>query len=116
MAASNELEIDQYATFQTSFTWKTKSTGLPVDLTGYTAALQIRRTPKDVDPVVSLTSPSNGLVIDPLIGKVSVEISAAQTASMTPGKYVWDLVLTSAALKKKRLVEGTATVDVGVTR
>lgn len=115
MAASNELIIDQYATFLTSFTWQTKSTGLPVNLTGYTAALQIRKTPKDAAALVSLTS-SSGLVIDAAAGKVSVEISAATTGALAPGKYVWDLVLTSAATKKKRLVGGIATVLVGVTR
>lgn len=116
MAATNELIIDQYATFLTSFTWQTKSTGLPVNLTGYTAALQIRHTAKDVASVISLSSPTSGLVIDALTGKVNVEISSTATGALTPGKYVWDLVLTSASTTKKRLVGGIATVLVGVTR
>jgi hypothetical protein len=115
MAASNELTIDQYATFLTSFTWQTKSTGLPVNLTGYSAQLQIRHTAKDAAAVISLTD-SSGLDIDEPAGKVSVEISAAATGALVPGKYVWDLVLTSSAAKKKRLVGGVATVVVGVTR
>lgn len=115
MAASNELIIDQYATFLTSFTWQTKSSGLPVNLTGYSAELQIRHTAKDAVAVISLSDEA-GLVINELAGKVSVEISASATGALTPGKYVWDLVLTSAAAQKKRLVGGVATVVVGVTR
>jgi hypothetical protein len=116
MAASTQLNIDQYATFATSFTWQTKSNGLAVNLTGFTAALQIRRHPKDVDSIISLQSPSTGISIVPEIGKVFVEIPAEVTGALVPGKYVWDLVLTSAATKKRRLVGGIAVVKVGVTR
>lgn len=116
MAKAQDLVIDQFATFKTSFAWKTKSTNAPVILTGYTAALQIRRTPADTQALVSLTSPNGGLTIDGPNGRVNIEIAAAVTSTLTPGRYVYDLVLTDPQSKKKRLVEGVAIVDAGVTR
>lgn len=116
MAASTDLKIDQFATFTTAFKWQTKSSGQPVNLTGYTAAMQIRRTPDSATALVSISSPSNGITIDPLNGKVTIEIPYTTTSTLTPGKYVYDLVLTNTASKKKRLVEGVVVVDAGVTR
>lgn len=117
MAATSNLVIDQYATFRTSFTWRTKSTGQPVDLSGYTAAMQIRRTPESTATLVSLTSANGGgIVIDGPNGRVNIEISASTTGTFPAGKYVFDLVLTDTLSKKKRLVEGAVRVDAGVTR
>lgn len=115
MAASTDLVIDQFATFRSAFRWQTKSTGTPVNLTGYTAAMQIRRTHADATALVSLTN-GNGLTIEGTDGRVRIEIPASTTATLTPGRYVYDLVLTDLASKKKRLVEGVAIVDAGVTR
>lgn len=116
MAANNDIVIDQYATFRTAFKWQTKSSGAPVNLTGYTAAMQIRRTPADSTALVSLSSPSNGITIVPLDGRVEIEIAATTTATLVPGRYVYDLLLTNPSSKKKRLVEGIVVVDAGVTR
>ena len=117
MAASTDLVIDQFATFRSAFRWQTKSTGTPVNLTGYTAAMQIRRNHADSTALVSLTSAANGgLTIEGVDGRVRIEIPAATTSTLTAGRYVYDLVLTDLSSKKKRLVEGVAIVDAGVTR
>lgn len=117
MAATTDLVIDQFATFKTAFRWQTKGTGTPVNLTGYSAQMQIRRTPADATALVSLTSAANGgITIEGTEGRVNIEISAATTSNLAPGRYVYDLVLTDLSSKKKRLVEGVVIVDAGVTR
>ena len=117
MAASQDLVIDQYATFKTAFRWETKGTGLPVNLTGYSASMQIRRSHGDSSALVSLTSAANGgLTIEGTDGRVRIEIPASTTSTLVAGRYVYDLVLTDLSSKKKRLVEGVAIVDAGVTR
>lgn len=117
MAASQDLVIDQFATFKTAFRWESKGTGLPVNLTGYSASMQIRRSHGDATALVSLTSAANGgLTIEGTDGRVRIEIPAATTTTLTAGRYVYDLVLTDLSSKKKRLVEGVAIVDAGVTR
>ena len=43
-------------------------------------------------------------------------MTAATTANLTPGRYVYDVVMTSPANTKTRIVEGIATVLASVTR
>jgi len=117
MAASTDLVIDQFSTFRTSFRWETKSTGAAVNLTGYSAAMQIRRTPADATALISLTTAAGGgLTIEGTAGRVRVEITPAKSSALAPGKYVYDLVLTDLQSKKKRLIEGVVRLDAGVTR
>ena len=117
MAASQDLFIDQFATFKTAFRWETKGTGLPVNLTGYSASMQIRRSHADSSALVSLTSSvGGGLTIEGTAGRVRIEIPSSTTSTLAAGRYVYDLVLTDLSSKKKRLVKGVAIVDAGVTR
>ena len=43
-------------------------------------------------------------------------MTAANTANLTPGRYVYDLLITSPTNVKTRVVEGIATVLPSVTR
>lgn len=106
--------IDQGATWSVTVTYK-DSTGAPINLTGYTAALQVRQQYSSVDADLTLTSPSNGIVITPLTGVVVVTMTAAQTAALAEGYYVYDLELTSGTYKD-RLIQGQLTVAPEVTR
>jgi hypothetical protein len=106
--------IDQGATWSVTVTYK-DSTGAPINLTGYTAALQVRQQYSSVDADLTLTSPSNGIVITPLTGVVVVTMTATQTAALAEGYYVYDLELTSGTYKD-RLIQGQLTVAPEVTR
>lgn len=67
----------------------------PVDLTGYTAKLQVRPAP-GMPAVLSLTStPPAGLTINDAEGTIDIVATAAQTGDITPGAYLWELELTS---------------------
>jgi hypothetical protein len=43
-------------------------------------------------------------------------LSSANTANLTPGRYVYDLLITSPTSVKTRVVEGIATILPSVTR
>jgi hypothetical protein len=43
-------------------------------------------------------------------------MTSANTANLTPGRMVYDLVMTSPANVKTRVVEGTVTILPSVTR
>jgi len=43
-------------------------------------------------------------------------MTSANTANLTPGRYVYDLVITSPASEKTRVVEGIVVVTPGVTQ
>jgi len=89
---STTLEIKAGATFQATFLYKDPA-GAAINLTGYTAALRIRRSYSAGSTDVSLTS-SSGIVITAAVGQLDVTIAAATTAGLS-GSYVWDLSVTS---------------------
>lgn len=114
MAAQQELEIEQYATYKVTFWYKDQGTGQAIDLTGHTAKLELRREYSDSTPALSLST-GNGLTIEPALGKINLEISATQTSAIAQGRYFYDLVITKSS-QKTRIIEGIANVSPGVTR
>jgi hypothetical protein len=49
-------------------------------------------------------------------GEITLSMTAANTASLTPGRYVYDVIITSSANVVTRVVEGIVTVLPSVTR
>jgi hypothetical protein len=49
-------------------------------------------------------------------GELTVAMSAANTANLTPGRGVYDLLITSPTGVKTRVVEGIVTILPAVTR
>jgi hypothetical protein len=111
-AATTNLTIDQGATWNITFTYKNSNGS--IDLTGYTAALQLRTSYDASSPALSLSSGS-GIVLGGTAGTIAVTASATQTGALTAGEYVYDLELTSGSIVT-RLVQGRITVTPQVTR
>jgi hypothetical protein len=109
-----------------SFTVTNPATGIyisgglatvPVNLTGYTAALQIRSLPEDPTAVLSLATGGNGITIPtPTNGTVEVSATAAQTRAIIPGTYYYDIEITSQGGIVYRLAQGQVVVSAEVTR
>lgn len=112
-AATTNLVIDQGATWNITFTYKNAS-GNPINLTGYTAALQLRTSYDASSAALSLSSGS-GIVLGGTDGTIAVTASATQTGQLTAGEYVYDLEITSSSIVT-RLVQGRITVTPQVTR
>lgn len=49
-------------------------------------------------------------------GEITVSMSSANTANLTPGRYVYDVVIKDSSNVATRVVEGIAVVTPGVTR
>lgn len=113
------LTFNQYATFQTVLVWIGSGCGCstvgassgPIDLTGYTAAMQIRPFPNG--PV--LYDASGDITLGGVAGTISLNIPAADTATMTWWMGQYDLLLTSSQGISTRLLMGSVTVIPGVT-
>lgn len=89
----------------------------PANLTSYTAAMQLRSLPSSPVVALDLTTANGGITITGATGKVSVHATAAQTAAIDDGVYVYDLEITAPnTLIKTRLVQGQALVSPEVTR
>jgi hypothetical protein len=112
---SYDLEIKQGATLSLTATWK-DSTGAAINLTGYTARLQVRAAYDSSATILSLTS-SSGITLGGAAGTIAITASATVTALLTaPWAGVWDLELVSGGGVVTRLLEGAATVSPEVTR
>jgi hypothetical protein len=112
---SYDLEIKQGATLSLTATWK-DSAGAAINLTGYTARMQVRSAYDATSTILSLTS-SSGITLGGAAGTIAITASATVTAALTaPWAGVWDLELVSGGGVVTRLLEGAATVSPEVTR
>ncbi len=109
MAAFTELKIEQGATFIEKVSVLDVYNN-PVNLTGYTASSMMRKSYYSSTYYVidaNVTGTSNG--------EITLTISSSNTALLTPGRYVYDLII-NGANTVNRVVEGIATVLPSVTR
>lgn len=108
------ITIKQGATFQRVVKYVDQYDN-PIDLTDYTAALQIKLTYTDTaTPLVSLTD-GNGLTIDPLNGLITIEIDFTDTENLpAPWEGVYDLLITHDTLAQ-RILQGTVSITPRVT-
>lgn len=109
MATYAELTIEQGATFSSVVTVLDSNDDV-FNLAGFTANAQIRKS-YYTSTFTSITCN----VSDAANGKVSLSVSAADTANLLPGRYVYDLLITNTTLRH-RVVEGIATVLPSVTK
>lgn len=113
MAATYNTTIDQGADWFINFTYENPN-GTPVNITGYTAALQIRTSPLAKTTVLSLTNGS-GITITGATGLIACQATAAQTTAITNGRYAYDLEITGSGIVT-RIIQGTIEVSPQVTR
>ena len=115
MAASYPITIEQGATFQLNLLWK-DGLNAPINLTGYTARMQVRRKRADVSPLLNLTTENGGITLGGSAGTIAVVATATLTAALPAKSCLYDLELVSAAGVVTRLIEGSADVTPEVTR
>tara|TARA_B100001113_G_scaffold225907_1_gene185473 strand:- start:483 stop:818 length:336 start_codon:yes stop_codon:yes gene_type:complete len=90
----------------------TDVSGEVLDLTGYTAAAQIRKTYSS-----STVSATFGTSINASAGQVTLSLTDTQTGGLESGRYVYDLNITKTSTSETtRVVEGQAILTPGVTR
>jgi len=108
------FSMEQGSTFSRSITYK-NSSGDAIDLSGYTARMQLRKNIEDAAPLIELTTENGRIAITGSTGTIVLTISAADTASLNPVEGVYDLELVSGSTIEK-LIAGTFTIKREVTR
>lgn len=108
----NNLVVNSGSDFSQSFTLEGSDTNSAFDLTNYTAASQMRKWAGSS----TATSFTTSIEIPSTSGKILIRLTAAQTASLKPGRYVYDVVITDEFGVKNRVIEGMVLVTEGVTR
>lgn len=118
MQAPGKLNLACYegATFDYELTWT--AAGSAVDLTNYTARMQVRSSYDSATPIVSLTSGS-GITLGGTAGTIKLVLSADETEALdgTPNsQFIYDLELESSSGFVTRLVEGNFFIYPEVTK
>jgi hypothetical protein len=100
--------------FNVVLTWQ-DATGSPINLTGYSAKMEIRDWPGGV--LHSTLSTGNGqIVLGGSAGTIQLLIPAAQTSAFTWSMPAWyDLMMTTAAPATSCLLYGRVTLQYAVT-
>lgn len=109
MAIKANLIIDQGTDYSTSINL-TDDDGNIVNLSNYTANSQIRKTHSSSNAVTF------GITLQSSNGVVLLTLTDTQTANLTAGRYVYDVILTDSGNVTSRIVEGIVTVTPRVTR
>lgn len=90
---------------------------VPVNLTGCTAALQLRSLPNDPTAALTLTTANGGITLTALTGNIAVTATAAQTRAIDEGYYYYDLEITATATGVvTRVAQGQILVSAEITR
>jgi hypothetical protein len=123
------IVIEQGGDFRMALTWE-DPVGTLVDLTGFSAAMQVRATHAAATTLLSLASGA-GITLGGAEGTITISRSAVQTAALTvpsgvlavrfEGRDVYligfyDLELTDGAGVVTRLAEGRVYLALEVTR
>lgn len=119
MAAKVNLCIEQGATFQKTLTWKTGATAdaaTAVDLTGYTARMQVRSRIGSSVVLLELTTTNGGITLGGTAGTIALLATDEQTALLMVTRAHYDLELVSAGGVVRRLTYGTVTISPEVTK
>lgn len=110
--ANYNVTAYQGATYRLNMVYKVDES--PVNLTNFTAAMQVREAPSSSTAVVSLTNGS-GIALGGTAGTIGVTVSATTMGAVAPGFYQYDLELNSAG-EVTRLLQGSFEVVAEVTR
>jgi len=105
---SANITINQGFDFSKTFVSR-ESDGSASNLTGFTGKAQIKKHPD------TSTSKSFSITITAATGQVAIAMTSGVTSGITPGRYLYDVKLTSSAGAVSRLTQGTALVVAGIT-
>lgn len=111
-AGYSELFLEQGATFNTSITLDDVS-GEAFNLISYSASSQMRKSYYSSNAAATFTVSTGN---DPSLGVITMSLDAANTANIYPGRYVYDVYLSSMSGSRIRVLEGIINVTPQVTK
>lgn len=112
MATYVELFLDQGSSFSTTVNIIDEVTNTPMNVANYVLSSQLRRSFYSANASGNLTC----TIADANIGRINLTMTAANTANIKAGRYVFDVKATDPANITSRILEGLITVTPQVTR
>ena len=110
-----DFYVEQGATFLKTITWK-DSTGANINLTGYIARMQFRRSKSSTEVLFSGTTEDGIITLGGSAGTIAINIPATVTDDFSFRNAVYDLELQSSGGIVTRLLEGSVELSREVTR
>ena len=102
------ISIPQGSDFEETFQ-STESNGSASNLTGFTGEAKMKKHPGATSSTSFTVSITGGT------GEVAIAMTSGVTEALSPGRYLYDVRLTSSTGAKSRLVEGMALVTAGIS-
>ena len=116
--AAGELSfsLEDGVAYPVSLTWE-DSGGTPIDLTGYTAKLQVRQGYDSLTVLMTKSTANGDIVLGGAAGTIVWTFSAADANTAAGwGFPIFDLLMTANSGQTTRLVAGTISASPAVTR
>jgi hypothetical protein len=111
--AEYKIEARQGATFRRTLTWYLQKQ--LVNLTGYTARMQVRSSAASSTALLSATTENSYITLGGAAGTITLNIPANIMAGIPAGRYVYDLELVTGS-EVTSLLAGRFIVTAEVTR
>lgn len=102
------IDYDTYHQYQSS--------GLPINLTGYTARMMVREDHTSITPVLDLSTVNGKISLGGTSGTVEVNVPASETVAIPIEYGVWDLELIDTLGGVIRVLQGKVKISPEVTR
>ena len=112
-----DIYIEQGALYEGRFSM-VDDDDVPIDLTGWTARMQIRAETRSLIPLVDLSTENEGIFLNynGLSGSIFVRISTRETDSFTWVTGIYDLELYDTQFECYRVLKGKVKIDPQITR
>lgn len=95
IAATADLNVQAGATWTERITYRDSTTGLPIDLTGYSARMQLRERVDATVVDLEITTANGRLAVTPAGGQIDLLVAAADSAALAVNnvatKYAYGL-------------------------
>jgi hypothetical protein len=115
MPAQWDIETGQNETFTETFTWLQSDQETPVNLTGFSGAMQVRAETTS-DLLASFTTTNGSIALGGDAGTITLSAAPSVTAGWTFGAGLYDLQLTDSGGDVVTLIAGIFTVVPAVTQ
>jgi hypothetical protein len=107
-----ELYLDAGATFNNVINLTDDVTNTPINVANYTISSQLRRSYYSANASANLVCS----ITDAANGEITLSLSAANTANLKPGRYLFDVKMIDQIGISSRILEGIISVVPQITK
>ena len=113
--AKFDITVIDNCSWSLTVNWQTAA-GVPIDLSAHSAIMTLRTHRSAAVAMLQLTSAAGEIAINGPLGKLTITITAAQAATLTQGRGVYDLIITDGGTGEvDQVLAGTVTIESGIT-